>query len=321
MDQIKIRFYSNSYKPRRASHRLRGELISNALSECGYDSKILKDWNEVDKNTIVIFLKHTLLESIIRAKSLGAFTVYDLCDNKFDEDEVYHSCCTAADIVSANSENMKISIKKNTGKDSILMPDPFERPKLDPNFSPGKDIKLLWFGSQSSVGLFPLVEVWERLEKELVNYSFTMIMSKPDRLRNKMIDRQKKGQINTSINFNKIQICGWDWELQGQYIKECDIVLMPVNTDNCRTITKSANRVIDSLISGRFVVTSPLDSYLEFKNYTWQNDYIQGIKWAVENPKQALEKIQAGQTYTEENYSARVLSKKFIEDILYVIKR
>lgn len=321
MDQIKIRFYSDSYKPRRASHRLRGELISNALSECGYDSKILKDWNEVDKNTIIVFLKHTLPESIIRAKSLGAFTVYDLCDNKFDEDEAYHPCCAAADLVSANSENMKISIKENTGKDSIVMPDPFERPKLDPKFSPGKDIKLLWFGSQSSLGLFPLVEVWERLEKELVNYNFTMIMSKPDRLRNKMIKRKDTGIIDSCINFNKIQMHNWDWDLQGQFLKECDIVLIPVNTDNYRTITKSANRVIDSLISGRFVITSPLESYLEFKDYTWQGDYIEGIKWALANPDQVIDKIAKGQQYVEQNYSAKILSNKFIEDISYAIKR
>ena len=315
MDQIKIRFYSNSYKIKRASHRLRGELISNALSEHGYDSKILKDWNEVDKNTIVIFLKHTLPESIIRAKSLGAFTVYDLCDNKFDEEEVYHSCCAAADIVSANSENMRISIKENTGKDSIVMPDPFERPKLDPKFSPGKDIKLLWFGSQSSLGLFPLVEVWERLEKELVNYNFTMIMSKPDRLRNKMIKRKDAGIIDSSINFNKIQMHDWNWELQGQFLQECDIVLMPVHTDNYRTSTKSANRVIDSLISGRFVITSALASYEEFAPYTWQEDYIAGVKWALAHPGKALERIRQGQEYTENNYSARILSKQFIQEV------
>lgn len=315
MEQIKIRFYSNSYKPKRASHRLRGELICNALSAHGYDSKILKDWNEVDKNTIVIFLKHTLPESIIHAKSLGAFTVYDLCDNKFDEDEAYHPCCTAADLISANSENMQLSIMKNTGRNSIVMPDPFERPRLDPKFSPGKDIKLLWFGSQSSLGLFPLVEVWERLEKELVNYNFTMIMSKPDRLENKMKKRQNHGVISSCINFNKIQMHDWDWDLQGQFIKDCDIVLMPVHTDNYRTITKSANRVIDSLISGRFVITSPLNSYLEFKDYTWQDDYIQGIKWAIEHPSKTLEKIKQGQRFTEDHYSAKVLSEKYINEI------
>jgi hypothetical protein len=34
-----------------------------------------------------------------------------------------------------------------------------------------------------------------------------------------------------------------------------------------------------------------------------------------------IDKITKGQQYTEQNYSARVLSNKFIEDILYAIKR
>jgi hypothetical protein len=82
-----------------------------------------------------------------------------------------------------------------------------------------------------------------------------------------------------------------------------------------RTDTKSANRVIDSLISGKFVITTPLASYEEFAPYTWQGDYIEGIKWACDNPDQVINMIAAGQQYTEQNYSARVLSKQLIDEV------
>jgi hypothetical protein len=90
---------------------------------------------------------------------------------------------------------------------------------------------------------------------------------------------------------------------------------MPVQTDNPRTDTKSANRLIDSLISGKFVITTALASYEEFAPYTWQGDYIEGIKWALKNPEKVQERIRLGQEYTEQNYSARVLSKKFIDEV------
>ena len=90
---------------------------------------------------------------------------------------------------------------------------------------------------------------------------------------------------------------------------------MPVLTDNPRTDTKSANRVIDSLISGRFVITTPLASYEEFAPYTWQGDYIEGIKWACDNPDQVINMITAGQQYTQQHYSARVLSKQLIDEV------
>ena len=320
MDGLKIRFFSDAYKGKRASHRLRGEVTARALAEQGYDSKVLTDWADVDNNTIVVFLKRSQPHSIQRAKDLGATTIYDLCDNKFEEKEEYEPCCQTADLVSVNSINMGISTKHHTGKDSIVMPDPFERPKLEPTFNPGKEIKLLWFGSQSSFKFLPVVEIWQRLEKEIINYKYTMVSSKTDRLVSKMSLRQAKGQIQ-GINFGKLDMQEWTWDHQGKLLTECDIVLMPVQTDNPRTDTKSANRVIDSLISGRFVITTSLASYEEFAPYTWQGDYIEGIKWAQKNPDQVIDRITNGQRYVEQNYSAKVLSKKFIEDILYAIKR
>ena len=315
MDQfMKIRFTSSKYRTKRASHRLRGEVTCQALVDQGYDAKILTDWNEVDANTIVIFLKLSQPDSIQRAKDLGAKTVYDLCDNKFEEKEEYEPCCQLADLISVNSVNMKISVKHHTGRDSIVMPDPYERPKLTPKFDPSKELKLLWFGSQSSFKFFPIVECWQRLEKEIVDYKYTMVSAKTDRVLSKMTQRQNKGQIS-GINFSKLDMQEWTWEHQGKLLTECDIVLMPVMTDNPRTDTKSANRLIDSLISGKFVITTALASYEEFAPYTWQDDYIEGIKWALKNPAEVEDRIRKGQEYTEQNYSARVLSKKFIDEV------
>ena len=331
---MKIRFYSDAYsaqpagsagpgrdgQSKRASHRLRGDETCKALLEQGHDAKILTNWSKVDSDTVVIFLKHSSVDSIQRARDLGARTVYDLCDNKFGEKKEYAPCCLAADLVSVNSVQMGTSVKTHTGRDSIVMPDPFERPKLAPKFSPGHDINLLWFGSQSSFKFLPMVEIWQRLEKEVRNYLYTMVSAKSDRVFSKFQLRQQKGAVS-GINLNRVNMKEWTWELQGQLLEQCDIVLMPVYTDNPRTDTKSANRVIDSLISGRFVITTPLASYEEFAPYTWQGDYIEGIKWAQANPAQVIDRITKGQQYVEENYSARVLSNKFIEDISYAIER
>jgi len=313
-NKMKIRFFSDAYKSKRASHRLRGDVTCKALADQGYDAKVLTDWADVDANTIVVFLKRSQPNSIQRAKDLGAKTIYDLCDNKFEEKEEYEPCCRLADLVSVNSENMGISTKHHTGRDYIVMPDPYERPKLPPKFSPGKELKLLWFGSQSSFKFFPIVECWQRLEKEVGDYKFTMVSAKTDRVLSKMTQRQNKGQIS-GINFSKLDMREWTWELQGELLSQCDIVLMPVQTDNPRTDTKSANRLIDSLISGKFVITTPLASYQEFEPYTWQGDYIEGIKWALEHHGKVLHKITEGQKYTEEKYSAKVLSKNFIEEV------
>ena len=113
----------------------------------------------------------------------------------------------------------------------------------------------------------------QRLEREIGNYRYTMISQKTDRVLSKMQQRQSKGQIS-EVNFSKLNMEQWNWERQEELLAECDIVLMPVQTDNPRTDTESANRVIDSIMSGKFVITTPLASYQEFEPYTWHGDYI-----------------------------------------------
>jgi hypothetical protein len=205
---IKIRFYSDAYKSKRASHRLRGDVTCQALLTQGHDAKILDNWDEVDSDTVVIFLKGSQTSSIQRARDQGARTIYDLCDNKFEEKAEYEPCCQLVDLVSVNSVNMGISTKNFTGKDSIVMPDPYERPKLSPKFAPGADINLLWFGSQSSFKFLPIQEVWSRLENEIKNYRYTMISAKTDRVLNKFKKRMDKGSV-TGINFDRLDMQEW----------------------------------------------------------------------------------------------------------------
>ena len=68
---IKIRFFSDAYKPKRASHRLRGEVTARALAAQGYDAKILTDWSEVDADTVVILNDHIIGKPIHREEAVS----------------------------------------------------------------------------------------------------------------------------------------------------------------------------------------------------------------------------------------------------------
>jgi len=309
---MKIVFFSGRFKNKRASHRLRGELMANTLANMGYNATCGRSLEGVDATTTVVFLKNSQPTDILEAKRLGAHTIYDLCDNKFDEKEEYEPCCAAADAITVNSEQMGISVRQTTGRNSTVIPDPAERPVLAPCFAPNSDIKLLWFGSSASLKFVPWVELWQQLESQIKNYQFTMVTAKADRLKNKMIERQRRG-VFSGVNFDRLHFVEWDWELQGQLLASTDIVFIPVIHTNYRTDTKSANRLIDGLMSGRFVVTTPLASYVEFEAWTWQQqDLMLGIRWAREHPGKTLAKIQAGQQHTIENYSPVAIAQRWL---------
>lgn len=317
---MNIRFFSSKIKSGRASHRLRGELIAKVLQQQGLAATALSSLDDVNSDTVFVALKHSQPEHLVQARQQGATVVYDLCDNKFDEKEEYLPCCLAADFITVNSEQMGVSVKERTGKDSIVIPDPCERPELPPTFNNQQPIQLMWFGSSASLKFVDWITLWQRLEREIGNYHFTMVTAKAERLVNKMKERERRG-IFTGVNFDKISILDWTWELQGEKLRDCDIVLMPVQVQNYRTDTKSANRLVDSLISGKFVVTSPLASYVEFDTYTWQQeDYIEGVKWAQAHPGEVLDRITRGQEYTKQNYSPEVIAQQWWKAAEYAIK-
>jgi hypothetical protein len=93
---------------------------------------------------------------------------------------------------------------------------------------------------------------------------------------------------------------------------ECDIILMPLDVNHYRTITKSSNRIVDSLASGKFIITSRLDSYREFTDYIWTKDLAKGINWAKANPASVNNMVSLGQEHTKKYYSIDSISDLWI---------
>jgi hypothetical protein len=311
-----INFIAGKFSEGRASHRLRGKHIAENLYEKGYDTYYGSKIGKIKQGDITVFLKNSSPEQIIEAKKQHSITVYDLCDNKFDEDESLISCCEQADYITCNSNIMKQEISarlKTKNKVYTVIPDPYERPELPVNFNPSPIIKLLWFGSGSSLGYVPWTDVWKILESKVVYYTLDIISSKSDRFKEKTQRRILKNEAEyNGINLDKIKFHEWDWELQGKLMAECDIILMPVDVNHYRTITKSSNRIVDSLASGKFIITSRLDSYKEFTDFIWTKDIAKGINWAKSDPMAVNRMVTLGQEYTKKYYSVDSITNLWI---------
>lgn len=313
-----IHFYARKFSERRASHRLRGKLISESLQADNIDSKFGNDLKSVKKGDLVVFLKTSSVEDIIYAKAIGAKTIYDICDNKLDEDENYTPCANAAEFVTCNSASMASEIKEVCNKEAFIIPDPYERPRKLPAFDPGNIIKLVWFGSQSSLGYVDWPAIWDRLERRVKYYRLDIVCGKADRFLRKSEDRSNNTvdfPEYTHINLDKIHFHEWDWDLQQQLIDEADIVFIPISlTFHDRVKTKSANRILDGLISGKFIITNLIPSYEEFAPYIWtKENWLKGIHWALDNRSQVREMILEGQQYVELNYSVDKIMLKWIQ--------
>jgi hypothetical protein len=101
----------------------------------------------------------------------------------------------------------------------------------------------------------------------------------------------------------------WTREKQVQAINDCAIVVIPTDA---RT-GKSANRLIEAVRNGRFVVAGELPAHDEFKDMMWIGDIRQGLDWAKDHPQLCIERVQQCQDYIRDRFSPKRIGQMWLE--------
>jgi hypothetical protein len=101
----------------------------------------------------------------------------------------------------------------------------------------------------------------------------------------------------------------WTRERQLQVISECAIVVIP--TDERKG--KSANRLIEAVRNGRFVVAGDLPAHDEFKEFMWIGDIREGLEWAKNNREECVERVEACQAYIRGKFSPERIGQLWLE--------
>lgn len=103
---------------------------------------------------------------------------------------------------------------------------------------------------------------------------------------------------------------GEEWTLEGQRqaISECAAVVIP----NSGKLAKSANRLIESVRCGRFVIANNLPAYREFSPWMWIGDIREGMKWFEENQEEAIKRVRNCQDYVKVRYSPKEIAQQWL---------
>lgn len=190
--------------------------------------------------------------------------VYDVCDDHFSgpHDSYYREHIDAAHLVTCNSHEMARIIKRETGRDATVIPDPYESDEKPAGMGNG----LLWFGHPSNLqDLHPYLDL--------------------------------KPEILTAPE--------WSREKQIAALDNCAAVLIPTG----KSMAKSANRLIESVRNGRFVIAGYMPAHDEFKQWMWIGDIRDGADWLKEYPKQAVQSVAECQQYIHEHYSPEAIGR------------
>lgn len=272
-----------------ASHRYHNLIPAKELIKLGHKVSI-NLWPQ-DEFEYYIFSKHLNNAEYFYAhklKSQGKKVIFHCCDNHFETKfkQYYRMMIGIADLVISSTKEMARIIEEKTGIKAVVIPDTYELNMAEPQFELCSSQilpKVLWFGHHSNLSglikLFPLD-----------NIDLTICTT-------------------AGINLQGLNVVVWSLETLKNLLKLCNVVIIPSDITD-RNIVKSHNRLIESVISGKFVIASPLPAYEEYRDWMYIGDVKKGLEWLKEQKADDIKKrIADCQQYIVTNYSREKIGK------------
>jgi glycosyltransferase involved in cell wall biosynthesis len=269
-----------------ASWRLRVDIPKSGLKKLGIHS-----YSSVtpDLNAVNIYHKHFAQSSPDWIAMTGG--IYDIVDDHFDLEDAdyYKRMCDIAPVITCSTNGMKERIHNATHREAVVIQDPYDNTQYKARF--GSETNLLY-----------LRDMKIPCKGDLVTHSGLQAFALKD----------LKEVIKQGWNY-----IPWVNGIMPNIFKRHDVVVIPYG-DSAKQHAKSPNRIVDSLRSGKIVVTNDtpvVDTYGLRDFCVVDNSIADGIRFVWNNPEKAIRKVFAGQGYIEKHLSPDVIAKQWAKVI------
>lgn len=199
---------------------------------------------------------------VLNAKQHGRRVIADFCDMHFHLN-YYDLILKTADVVTCPTPWFAEQIRQQFGIQALVIPDPYEYDEVAPHCAGDN---LLWFGQSMNIdGL-------ERIAPLIIGYPLQIVSN-----------------LDGAIP--------WSKENMLAAFAKADIVVMPETAPY-----KSANRTIEAIRQGCFIVAEPHPAINDFPGI-WIGNIKEGIEWASHNLLEANQRTKLAQDYVRKWYS------------------
>jgi SAM-dependent methyltransferase len=194
-----------------------------------------------------------------------------------------------------------------------VIEDPWESPRSSPAAFRGHDpLRLLWFGNLGDANA------------ELVERGLRQALSGLG-ARRAQVDviagRERSGlvagiaeRLNREYPAASVRFVAWSLEAVWSALAACDLVLLPQDHRGAWGSVKSHNRLVETIRAGRFALASPIPSYAELADYAWVGESLaEGLAWALDHPREAEQRVAAGQAHIATRFAPEVVGRKWAE--------
>jgi len=269
-----LKFYTPDRKGKQEpySYRSRARLVGKCIDNIGI---------ALNNDMVVLGRIHTE-KDVESLRNNNIRYIHDICDNKWPMlEKLWSNTNMSATAITTTCNELKKLIETKTNKPVFIIPDPTERDEEPVKFEPNPArLNAVYYGSAGNL---------------------------------KQIDwsQYDLSNVNLKIISNEGPIF-WDFKTQGEIVRQSDVVLLPVNNDHDMTQYKGNNRPVDALRQGRFVITNAtIPSWQKLNKFIWCGDINEGIKWAINNPKEVIKKVEEGQKLIRSIYTPEAITKEW----------
>ena len=194
-----------------------------------------------------------------------------------------------------------------------VIEDPWESPRANPAaVRCGDPLQLLWFGNLGNTNA-GVVEggLRQALRGLRGRRARVDVITGPER---SGLVAGIAERLNREYPAASIQFVEWSLEAVWSALAHCDLVLLPQDHRDAWGSVKSHNRLVEAIRAGRFALASPIPSYAELADYAWVGeDLAEGLAWALDHPREAEQRIAAGQAYVATRFAPEVVGRKWAD--------
>ena len=261
-----------------ASFRYRIRIPAEYLKSWGHEVTI----GGPEQADVGVFSKHfnTRDYEIARQPTRYRQVVFDVCDYHLDGPyrDHYERMMALADKITVGTDEMGFLIYEELGYDTTVIQDPYEFEEKEPCFNNGRNV--LWFGHASN--LKPLMA---EINNGSLNEHYLQVISNPSEL---------------------IPTVPWSMQNMIKGFDECTVVIIP-QEDTKKNRCKGANRMVESIRSGRFVIANEMPVYEQFKEWIKE-----GLEWTKQNKVEIKGRIKEAQKYVRKTFNPATVSRQWL---------
>ena len=266
-----------------ASYRYRIHIPVKHLRDMGHEVVV----GMAVEADVGVYGKHFSYSEYDCAKSnMHDKVVFDCIDDHFKglHKEYYSKMVDVADEVVCATPFMWDVICEETGVNAHVIIDPYEFDEAPAHYSGTRNI--LWFGHRTNLSSL------EKVLGHLDDYKLTTVS-------------------NATLAKGDINFVPWSPGAVRHELAVTDVVIITSSTDREKQV-KGANRMVESIRRGRFVVANYTPAYDEFKKWMYIGDIQGGLEWVRKQSKgEIVKRITEAQAHIRKMFDPLKIAKKW----------